>query len=225
MINKVAHFNDCWYWVMAKYLSGQSEGMQQMDKTWLMYNKEAHVITMQSESGGYLSSPEDSEDMEEGKCLVDPLDMLTKNHEDMTEVQPSVSNQKKQSELLTADALWPIEFQLGRHQLMTGTPKLNEHQQGMVMRDELLEIEMRPQDYEVLDNERVAREDEPKKETQPHQGFKARKTMLNNDREKMSEVQLRLSKEQLELARIKQDEANICLDDLFGRRIGLNEYN
>uniref|UniRef100_I1QMU7 Myb-like domain-containing protein n=1 Tax=Oryza glaberrima TaxID=4538 RepID=I1QMU7_ORYGL len=271
MINKVAHFNDCWCRVMAKYPSGQSEGMQQMDKTWLMYNKEAHVMyleeakhkftfghcwnavwdqpkwkeyissfstkrVMRSESGGYVSSSEDSEDMQEGKCLVDPLDMLPKNHEDMTEVQPSVSNQKKQLELLTTDASWPIEFQLGRHQLMTGTSKLNEHQQGVAVRDEMLEKESGPQDFEVLDNERVAREDEPKKETQPHQGFKARKvnrkrkgkasssscevqedikhalylqTMLNNDREKMSEVQLRLSKEQLELARIKQDEANV----------------
>ena len=44
MINKVAHFNDCWCRVMAKYPSGQSEGMQQMDKTWLMYNKEAQVM-------------------------------------------------------------------------------------------------------------------------------------------------------------------------------------
>uniref|UniRef100_A0A0E0LZR1 No apical meristem-associated C-terminal domain-containing protein n=1 Tax=Oryza punctata TaxID=4537 RepID=A0A0E0LZR1_ORYPU len=158
------------------------------------------------------------------------------NHEDMIEVHPSVSNQKKQSELLTADASWPIEFQLGRHQLMTGTSKLNEHRQGVPVRDEMLEKESRPQDFEVLDNERVAREDEPKKETQPHQGFKARKvsrkrkgkassspcevqedikhalylqTKLNNDREKMSEVQLHLSKEQLELAKIKQDEANV----------------
>uniref|UniRef100_A0A0E0B198 No apical meristem-associated C-terminal domain-containing protein n=1 Tax=Oryza glumipatula TaxID=40148 RepID=A0A0E0B198_9ORYZ len=241
-----------------------------MDKTWLMYNKEAHVMyleeakhkftfghcwnavwdqpkwkeyissfstkrVMQSESGGYVSSSEDSEDMQ-GKCLVDPLYMLTKNREDMTEVQPSVSNQKMQLELLTADASWPIEFQLGRHQLMTGTSKLNEHQQGMAMRDEMLEKGSGPQDFELLDNERVAREDEPKKETQPHQGFKARKvsrkrkgkasssscevqedikhalylqTMLNNDREKMSEVQLHLSKEQLELTRIKQDEANV----------------
>ncbi|XP_006661113.1 uncharacterized protein LOC102710813 [Oryza brachyantha] len=311
-MKKVAHFNDCWCRVKAKYHSGQSEGMQLMDKTWLMYNKEAHVMyleeakhnfsfehcwqalsdqpklkeyisslftkrTMRSESGDYMSSSEDSEDVpgkeidkqvtsKEGKlkgstsssevqdkCLVGSFYMLTKNNEDMTEIQPSVSHHKlalgnlkqpdtadkdtgipiNKSKLLIADASCPTEIHVGKQEPKPDTSKLNEHRQGMAVRDDMLEKESWPQGFEIIDNQRVQREELPKKESHA-QGFKPRKvsrkrkgkasssscevqadikhalylqTMLKNDREKMSEVQLRLSKEQLELARLKQEEA------------------
>ncbi|EAZ08578.1 hypothetical protein OsI_30853 [Oryza sativa Indica Group] len=301
IFRKVAHFHDCWCRVKAKYPSGHSEGMQLMDKTWLMYNEEARVMyleeaehnfafdhcwkavwnqpkwkaymsclftkrTMQSDSWEYMSSSEDSEEMPgkeigEEVCMTSKEakvkrstsssemqeDMLIKNPEELTEVEPSISNEKlllaslkqqdactkdtgiskKQSELLTADTSWPTGFRL------VDTSELNEHQQGLAVRDDMLEKESRPQGFDAQDNERATRENIPRKETQPRickapKFSRKRKgkasssscevqedikhamhlqTMLNNDRVKMSEVQLRLSKEQLELARIKQEEA------------------
>ncbi|CAN6173956.1 unnamed protein product [Urochloa humidicola] len=159
-------------------------------------------------------SPPSLELQKDIRSSVDPQNMLEKN-------------------LLMVDTSRLHEFQHGKEKLMAGTSRLNEFHHENTVRDNMPEQERHPQGCKGLEYASTVRNGAPDKETHP-QGPKMAKAkrkrkgnvsspssevqedikramdlqaMLQKDREKMSEVQLRLSNEKLELARLKQQEA------------------
>nr|CAB3459508.1 unnamed protein product [Digitaria exilis] len=125
------------------------------------------------------------------------------------------------------------EFQHERDGLMPDTARFNEFQHGSAAREDVPEKKTHPQGHKTVEHAGTVRVGLPENKT--HQlGSKMAKSkrklkgntsttpsevqedikravdlqaMLQKDREKMSEAQFRLSKEKLELARLKQQEA------------------
>ncbi|KAI4991014.1 hypothetical protein ZWY2020_039385 [Hordeum vulgare] len=130
---------------------------------------------------------------------------------------------EKQPELLMTAASWYNEFLPGS-ELSAGNSKFSELQHGGVLREDEPEKGTLKQGYKALDHDRAtamenlpekdntqvveeARSWESSEENVPESKTVDLQTMLMKDREKMSEVQLRLSKEKLEFAKLKQQEA------------------
>ncbi|CAN6344542.1 unnamed protein product [Urochloa humidicola] len=165
------------------------------------------------------------------QCSGQKIELAKSNQLEMKDKEMVLS--EIQTDPLMADTSRIHEFQNGRDGLMVGIARFNEFQHTSALRENVPEKKTHPQGHKTVEHGGTVRGGLPENETY-QQGSKMAKskqkrkanastplsevqedikravnlqTMLQKDREKMSEVQLRLSKEKLELARLKQQEA------------------
>ncbi|KAF8711564.1 hypothetical protein HU200_029013 [Digitaria exilis] len=190
--------------------------------------------TSTSEDGSDAEKETDEQDSMPAKKKWEGESKVSSPLELQQDIQSSVDPQNMlDKNLLMADTSRLHEFEHGKETLMAGTSNFNEFDLENAIRDKMPEKGRHPQGCKVLEHAGTVRNSAPEKEKHPH-GSKTAKakrkrkgnmsspsaevqedikravdlqTMLQKDCEKMSEVQLRLSKEKLELARLKQEEA------------------
>lgn len=186
---------------------------------WLRYISKKSKL---SESGDYTSSSEDDEDAAQ-KEASQQMTAKKQDGQGKTSSHSSVLQEAAQCAVNPQDLLKDNQKEMTELQL----------QHGSAVRVDTLEKETHPQGCNTVEHARTMNGDVPRQETTQRgckvaTGKRKRKdsippsplevqedikramdlqAMLQKDREKMSEVQLRLSREKLELARLKQLEA------------------
>nr|CAB3463204.1 unnamed protein product [Digitaria exilis] len=166
------------------------------------------------------------------QCSDQKLELARTNQLEMKGKEMEIS--RMQTGLLMADTPRILDFQHERDRLMADTARVIEFQHGSAVREDVPEKKTHPpQGHKTVEHAGTERVDLPENETHQRGSKKAKskrklkgntssppsevqedikravdlQTMLQKDREKMSEAQFRLSKEKLELARLKQQEA------------------
>ncbi|PVH61481.1 hypothetical protein PAHAL_3G044500 [Panicum hallii] len=226
---KVAHFYDCWCKVEAKYSTvwDQPKWKRYISS---LYSKKTKL----SESGDCTSSSKDSEDapeietgeqgsmpvkkkhkakgkvpslsselQEDIQCSADPQNMIEKNHKEMMEESFKMKDKEivisdMQTDLLMSGTSRVHKLQHGKDGLMADIARFNEFQHGSAVREDVPEKKTQPQGRKTVEHAGTVRGGLPEKETYPQGSKMAKRTMLQK---------LRLSKEKLEIARLKHQEA------------------